>query len=460
MREWLPERLPEDIPAEASLLATCSAPGMAARAAEVVSGLREEDFVHPAHRAWLRALRAVLSRGDEVHALSLKQQLADQGQLGEVGGFAGLTELMASEEVGRPEQLAALVRRKAAQRRLVMEGARLVREASDEAGDPTELARGAAARIMEQGGDGKGRSTPSTAGAAMRAAVANCHSSDGPGIPVPFDRLNGILGGLHPGNLTIIGGRPGLGKTSLALQLALDSARRGHRTGFWSLEMSQDEVCDRLSAIMGQLSPGWARRRLGDHEAERAEATAAELDRLPLDICDDAGTTPSMVRAACATAAAKGNPYRMVVFDFLQLAGDDDPDRARRQNESVRVGAISRSLKITAKDFNLSMVALSQLNREVEGRGGGAPRLSDLRDSGSIEQDADQVLFVHRKWVDGSPDLQGQILVPKNRHGRTAGIAVAFSPERLAFSEMVYETAPAASGPAPTMSGWEGMDLG
>ena len=445
--------LPEDVLAEASLLATLCAPGMEARAHDVIAKLDPRDFVSPRHRDLFVALRELLQAGHEVHALTLRDRLEAKGTLGAIGGFSGLTELMASEEMGRPEVLAGILLRKSSLRRLAVLGARLHREACQDGAEPMALSRYLGGMVMTESGFDRGNKAPARAGEAFRRAAAASHASDGPGVPLPMAGLQSILGGLHAGNLTVIGGRPGQGKTSLALQIALHASRRGVRTGFWSLEMSEAETVDRLSAIMGSLTPGWSRRRLGNIEFGKTDAVAAELDALPLSVCDDAMVTPSMIRAYAASCVAKADRLGLVIVDYLQLMGDDDPERARKMNEASRVGMQSRALKLLAKDFGIPVVVLSQLNREVEGQGR-PPRLSDLRDSGAIEQDADQVVFPFRKWKDGSLDLLGELVIPKNRHGGTRNLPICWDPERLAFTEVDRETAP------PTQAALAGDDWG
>jgi len=435
------DRLPEDVDAERSLLATLCGPGMEARAAKVAHGLSELDFVAPQHKALFGALRSLVTTGVEVNALTLKDRLSIDGQLNGVGGFTGLSELLSGAEVGRPEVLADLLRRKTALRALVKEGARLLREACEEQTSPEELGRGSSARIMQACGSAKGASAPRPAWEAAQEAVLADRSSKAT-VELPFDLLDKLVGGLHPGNLFVLAARPGLGKTSLALQFALHAARGGRRTAYFSLEMSQEELVDRLGAISGHLRPRWTLRPLSDGETVEAMGFRDFLKGLPLDLCDDAGASPSTIRAALASAAVRMDPYELVVVDYLQLMGDDDPDRARRQNEAVRVGAISRALKVAAKDFKVPIVVLSQLSRDIEKGHDRPPRLSDLRDSGAIEQDADQVAFIHRKWLEGAPELNGKVIVSKNRHQPTGQVAVVFRPSRVDFAPLTLETAP------------------
>lgn len=435
------ERLPEDVESERSLLATCCAPGMEERAGKIVQGLREADFMAPQHKALFAALRSLLADGTEVNALTLRDRLVTGGRAGEVGGFGGLIDLMAVAEVGRPEVLADLLRRKTSLRQLIKEGARLVREASEEDTPPEDLGRAASARIMEACGTVRGLAAPRQAWEVADEVIHADRTSKAV-VGFPFDSMDRLVGGLHPGNLFILAARPGIGKTSLALQMALDAARRGQRAGFWTLEMSHEEVIERLGCISGYMRPQWTRRPLGDTEMAAALSFRDFLRQLPLDICDDASASPAVIRAALATAAVQREPYSLFLVDYLQLMSDDDPDRARRQNEAVRVGAISRALKVMAKDFHIPAVVMSQLSRDIEKGQDRPPRLSDLRDSGSIEADADQVGFIHRKWVEGQPEHAGSFVMAKNRHNPAGRIAITFRPDRLDFQALSFETAP------------------
>lgn len=460
MADWLPERLPEDIDAERSFLATCCAPGAEILAAEVVFTLAEDDFVHPGHRAVFRALRQLLEAQVEVNALTLKDALDQDDSLHRVGGYPGLVELLAAEDVGRPQALAEVIRRKARLRRLVHLGAQLVRQAAGEEEAPEVLMDMTAQELFQLAqGDAKARGLVTLSAVADEAMTRLQDRLEGrlsPGIRVGFPRFDELTQGFQPGNLIVLAARPGVGKTALALNWILRSAigragddRDGHCGAFFSLEMSQEEVFLRLLSAhsrtdMKDIQAGRASDRLQTLLTARNELAA-----LPLYVCDQASiTVPQIQNMVLKQGSQSNRRIEFVIIDYLQLISSPEGSRGAKQNEAVRIGEISRGLKLMAKDFGVPVVVLSQLNREVEHRTGGRPQLSDLRDSGAIEQDADIVAFIHRKMVaaaaDAEPDPYAELIVAKHRNGPTGIIQLYFQGEHATYREMVRETA----GPA------------
>jgi len=457
MADWLPERLPEDIDAERAFLATCCAPGAGYVASEAVFSLSDEDFVHPAHRAVFRALRTLIEAQVEVSSLTLKDALDQDDSLNKVGGYPGLVELLAGEDVERPQVLADLIRRKAKLRRLVHLGAALVRRAAEEDEAPEVLVDQTAQDLFHLAqGDAKAKgllTIQSVANDAMERLAERMEGRLSPGVRVGFSRFDELTQGFQPGNLIVLAARPGIGKTALALNWILRAAqerdgRPGHCGAFFSLEMSHEEVFMRLLSAQSQtnmkdLQTGRASNRL-DHVLRCRD----ELVQTPLFICDQASiTVPQIANMVVKQGTQHNRKVEFVIIDYLQLLSSPENSRGSKQNEAVRIGEISRGLKLMAKDFGIPVVVLSQLNREVEHRTGGRPQLSDLRDSGAIEQDADMVAFIHRKMVpssaqdDHSEDLNtAELIVAKHRNGPTAIIPLHFQGEFAMYREMVRET--------------------
>ncbi|MBI1752841.1 MAG: replicative DNA helicase [Acidobacteria bacterium] len=453
MADWLPERLPEDIDAERSFLATCCAPGAGFIASEAVFSLSEEDFVHPAHRAVFRALKTLIEAQVEVNSLTLKDALDQDDSLNKVGGYPGLVELLAGEDVERPQVLADVIRRKAKLRRLVHLGAQLVRQAAEEDEAPETLVDQTAQSLFHLAqGDAKAKgllSIQAVADDAMERLADRMEGRLSPGIRVGFSRFDELTQGFQPGNLIVLAARPGIGKTALALNWILRAAEErngqpGHCGAFFSLEMSHEEVFMRLLSAKSQtnmkdLQSGRATGRL-DHVLK----TRDEMTHLPLFICDLASITVPQIRNMIVKQGSQSNrKIDFVIIDYLQLLSSPEGSRGAKQNEAVRIGEISRALKIMAKDFGIPVVVLSQLNREVEHRTGGRPQLSDLRDSGAIEQDADMVAFIHRKMMPSAteePDPSAELIVAKHRNGPTAIIQLHFQGEFAMYRELVRET--------------------
>ncbi|MBI4914131.1 MAG: replicative DNA helicase [Acidobacteria bacterium] len=449
--EWLPERLPEDVDAERSLLATCCSPGMEGTAAEIVLLLEDDDFAHPGHRALFRALRGLLEHRLEVNALTLKDALDQEGELQRVGGFAGLTEMLSAEEVGRPQVLADLLKRKSHHRALIRLGSRLARQAAEEAEGPDTLIENAAQDLFRRAqGDRRKRGLEHVAHVAqesMERLLARLDGQGAPGLRVGFSRLDALTQGFQPGNLVVLAARPGIGKTALALNWLLRSAVH-HRAfgGLFSLEMSSEEVFNRLLSAQARVNMKAVQAGYFDAKVEdRLKEARNELVQLPIFVNDQASLTVRDIQAMVDRHLSHANQrLDLVIVDYLQLMSSPEGSRGAKQSEAVRIGEISRGLKLLAKDRQVPIVVLSQLNREVEHRQGGRPQLSDLRDSGAIEQDADIVMFIHRRMVpvqEGQePDRTAELIVAKHRNGPTGIIPLYFEGEYATYRELERDT--------------------
>ena len=440
MADWLPERLPEDIDAERSFLATCCAPGAGYVASEAVFTLNEEDFVHPAHRAVFRSLKTLIEAQIEVNSLTLKDALDQDDSLNKVGGFTGLTDILMAEDVERPQVLADLIRRKAKLRRLVHLGAQLVRQAAEEDETPDVLVDQTAQSLFHLAqGDAKTKGLlpiKAVADDAMTRLADRMEGRLSTGIRVGFQRFDDLTQGFQPGNLIVLAARPGIGKTALALNWILRAAegrdnRPGHCGAFFSLEMSHEEVFLRLLAAKSTTNMKDLQSGRASNQMEKVLESRNALVQMPLFICDQASiTVPHIQNMVVKQGSQNNRKVEFVIVDYLQLISSPEGSRGAKQNEAVRIGEISRGLKLLAKDFGIPVVVLSQLNREVEHRTGGRPQLSDLRDSGAIEQDADIIMFIYRdeyytKEACKEPGV-AEVIIAKQRNGPTGTVKLAF----------------------------------
>jgi replicative DNA helicase len=450
MSEWLPQRLPEDIEAERALLATCCAPGAETAATEISFILTEEDFVVPAHRAVFKALKSLIEAQLEVNSLTLKDALDQAGELTRVGGFTGLVDLLSAEEVGRPRVLADLLIRKRKHRQLIRLGAQLVRQAAEEEFPPDTLVETAAQDLfrLAQGQDKKGlEHVGDVARDAMDHLLDRLEGRGTTGLKVGFSRLDAITQGFQPGNLIILAARPGIGKTALALNWLLRSAmyHKAH-AAFFSLEMSKEEVFNRLlSAHCGVNLRAAAAGGMDDTIQARLLKSRDALLELPIYINDQAAITTREITAMVDRHLSQANQkLDLLIVDYLQLLSSPESSRAAKQSEATRIGEISRGFKLLAKDHHLPIVVLSQLNREVEHRQGGRPQLSDLRDSGAIEQDADMVMFIHRRMQSSSEnpdeDRSAELIIAKHRNGPVGSVGLYFEGEYARYREMERST--------------------
>lgn len=254
------------------------------------------------------------------------------------------------------------------------------------------------------------------------------------GAETGFKELDLATGGLQKGHLVVVGARPGMGKSSFMLCLALHMAKKGVKVGIFSLEMTAEELTQRLLAIeSGMMLKKIRVGQLLDGEFEKITETTIELRRLPIWINDRADLTPVDLRIEL-----RKNPAEVVFVDYLQLLKSVDRYYTRQEE----VSRISQSLKAIAKSFRVCVVALAQLNRQVEHRADKRPNLSDLRESGAIEQDADVVMFLHRpEYYGKKTDNHGkaEIVLAKNRHGPTGTVVAFFDAETTAFRPIQSE---------------------
>lgn len=470
MADWLPERLPQDIDAERSLLATLCSPGRDAEAAEFSFTLDENDFVHPAHRSVFTAMAAVVRGNTELNPLTLKDELGRAGDLGRVGGYPGLVELLGAEEVGRPQVLADILRRKRYLRTLIRVGAQTVRRAAEEDGTPMDIARDLSGEIgrMLQGGTRKRKTVhiAEVTSDVVADLVEQMQGKESNGVRVGYSRLDGMTQGFPRGGLIILAARPSIGKTALAINwLHRHCAKRGGCGAFYSLEMSREELVKRMLAAEAKMDL----KTIVTHGynatvIQALGAAQARLDELDFHIDDQANVSVhELVAKMHQQMAATEGRLSLVVVDYLQLIQKPDTGNKNR-NEASLVGEITRTLKLAARDLNIPIVLLSQLNREIEKRTSSRPVLSDLKDSGSIEQDADIVAFIHRSIVTKKGTIAGEqaalqadLILAKHRNGPVGEITLEFKPEWTQYLEVTRETGlPTASAPKADPQGVQG----
>ena len=438
-------RLPEDIESERSFLATVCAPGAGPAAMEAIASLSADDFHHPNHRAVFRALGVVLSEGNIPDSLTLKDALGRTKELAKIGGFPSLIEILQGEDVERPQVLADVILRKSKFRKLIHAGAELSRLASAEDDNPEDLIASACSKLADLSCPAKGkglRFTSEIGGSAMRRINATLEGRGTSAATTGLPRLDRMLkGGFRAGQLIVLAARPGVGKSTMARSWGKRCAELHGLAAMFSLEMGSDEVWECLAGNMAGIDG--ERLSLGEltpPEWARFQAAKDELDGLNLLIDDQAEITVPEIRGRVDRAKARYGDVRMVLVDYLQLVSTPKGGRADKQSEANRIGDISRGLKLMAKDAGMPVVVLSQLNREIEKGNGRRPNLSDLRDSGAIEQDADIVIFIHRKGE--GENTKYELIVAKHRGGKTGVIPLKADLSTYTFREMERETTP------------------
>jgi len=412
--------------------------------AEVVAIVRGDDFYRPANEVVFDAITDIYGRGEPVDAVTVSAELTRRGQIGRVGGAPYLASLIAEvPTAANGAYYAQIVRDQAVLRRLVDAGTRITQLGYTTAGDAVDdLVNAAQAEVYavteRQSSDDFLPLADVVDPVISEIEALQEHAGQVTGVPTGFGRLDRLTGGLRPGQMVILAARPAVGKSTLGLDFARSAAvHHGLTTVFFSLEMSRSEITQRL--ISAESGVFLQKLRHGDVSEIEWAAVARRLGDIksaPLFIDDSPNLALMEIRAKCRRLKQR-NDLKLVVIDYLQLMSSGKRVESRQQE----VSEFSRALKLLAKELNVPVVAISQLNRSAEQRADKKPQMSDLRESGSLEQDADLVILLHRpekKDEESQHDPRGEahLIVAKHRNGPTADIAVAFQGHRARFKDM------------------------
>ena len=370
---------------------------------DVAEILEPADFLQPRHETIAAAIITMHAAGEPVDAVTVADHLG--GEVSRVGGAVYLHELVqAVATAANAGYYADIVRKAAVTRRVHAIGARIA--AMPEADDPLEVVEAARAELETLAVREAGESTPEDD---LFQAIEDLESE--PGTPTPWRDLTDVLAGWKRGGFYIVGARPGVGKSVIANAAVLDMARRGKRGVMFNLEMSKSEVYHRLLACVGSVDMGRIQhRKLNSADWQKVSQAQKHLAGLPLVVDDRATIRVAQIRSKVRTMQRHAE-VGLVVVDYLQLMQAGGRVESRQQE----VSQMSRALKLMAKELQVPVVALSQLNRNAAAGVDRMPQMSDLRESGSLEQDADVVLLLHRDPLNAPDRLQ--MLVAKNRHG-------------------------------------------
>ena len=399
--------------------------------ADVIETLRGTDFYIPKHEVIFEAILTLYSHGEPTDVVAVTDELIKTGELQRAGGADYLHTLTSIvPTAANAGYYASIVSERALLRRLVEAGTRIVQLGYSGQGEAVDLVNNAQAEIYGvTGADTAEDYVPLTI--AVDAAVDEIEAARGrdgqmTGIPTGFQGLDQLTNGLHPGQLIIIAARPAMGKSTLALDFARASAIKGNMpTIVFSLEMGRSEIAMRLMSAEGAVPLQSMRKgTLDNRDWTTIASTRGRINDAPLYIDDSPNMTLVEIRAKCRRLKQRVG-LKMVVIDYLQLMTSGKRVESRQQE----VSEFSRALKLLAKELGVPVIALSQLNRGPEQRADKKPALSDLRESGSIEQDADMVVLLHREaaYEKDSPRAgEADLIVAKHRNGPTDTITVAF----------------------------------
>lgn len=406
-----------------------------------------EDFSNVSHADIFGAMVALDQKQERIDPLTLAEQLKIAGKLASVGGPNYLSTLDQSVPFAQNAvEYARIIKNQATRRALAGAGREIMELASQETGDVAELmdeAERKVFQIAQKRRAGDLRSMQDLMGEALDLLDKMKQSSSGiTGTATGFVDLDNQLTGLHGGELIVLAARPGIGKTSLAMNIAIHVALHEKLpVAIFSLEMPSVQLLTRMLATHARIDMKKLRGgRLAPNEEERISEAANELFGLKMYIDDSGGLSSFDLRAKARRLKQKEGKVGLIVIDYLQLMHQ----KGKVESRQLEVAEISRALKQLAKELDAPIVALSQLNRKVEERKGGKPMLSDLRESGAIEQDADVVMFIHRddegdgEGGDPAPQqhrsaIPVELIIAKQRNGPVGSIDLVFLAELTRF---------------------------
>lgn len=406
------------------------------------------DAFYILRHAWLwQAMQALHERGEGIDNLSLSSEMATRGQLEDIGGNAFITHLINAcpSALYAVDTYAPILKRKSLRRQLLSVASRIANDATSPELDEEEMLHNSEKLIFEIAANqrpDKGEWIGAIAAKVMDGVIERLENPDLPGgVPTGFSEIDEITNGLQDTDLLILAARPGMGKSSLAMNIAVNAAKQGIPVAFFSLEMSKEQLVQRIiAAETGINSAAIKSGRLNEQQTHLFLAALDRVSRLPIFIDDDPSWNIISLKSECRRLVASEG-VGLIVVDYLQLLegkrGGSNPE-----NRVQEVSFISRHLKIIAKELKVPVLALSQLSRALEARADKRPMLSDLRESGSIEQDADIVMFIYRDDMyneNSERPNQADILFAKHRNGSTGVATLHFNKALTLFSNLKHE---------------------
>lgn len=445
------ERIPpHNLEAEQSLLGSMflSVEAVETSVVEVKAG----DFYRPAHAKIFAAIDYLFNRGEPVDVITVADRLEATGDIESVGGkpyLLTITNIVPT--AANAMHYAGIVKRASTLRKLISAGTSIARigyESGDEIGEAVEEAERLLFDVTNEriASNFRGVNELLKAGWDHISELAE-QKKHITGVPTGFQDLDKILAGMHRSDLLILAARPSVGKTAFALNVAVSAAKEGARVALFSLEMSSEQLIQRILCAEARVDS--QRLRTGfvdDGDWRKIMEAMGRLDKCDIHVDDTPGSSIMEVRSKARRLFRDGK-QGLIILDYLQLM---QPQNRRTENRQVEIAEISRGLKILAKELDIPVLALSQLSRAVEQRVGKRPQLSDLRESGAIEQDSDVVMFIHRDtFAKSSEDAYGEegggkfppkgeaeIIVAKHRNGPTDSCNLAYLPQYTLFSSL------------------------
>lgn len=431
--------LPSDMLAEQSTLGGMLLSQEAV--AEVFEQVKAADFYAPKHELIFEAIVNLYSKGEPTDVITVTDELVKSGNLVRAGGADYLHTLTSIVPTAASSAFyAAIVKEKSILRHLVEVGTRIAQMGYSNEGEVEDLVNSAQAEVY-----GVARANAadefSTLGDSLQAAIddielAQNRGGELVGVPTGFAELDELTHGLHPGQLIIVAARPAVGKSTLAVDFIRNAAIRYNKPAiFFSLEMGRSEIAMRMLSAETSIPLQSMRKGMVDNsDWTKIVSVRGQLNSAPLYIDDSPNLTLVEIRAKCRRLV-KQYGLKLIVIDYLQLLTSGKKVESRQQE----VSEFSRSLKLLAKELNLPVIAISQLNRQSEQTKDKKPDISQLRESGSLEQDADVIILLHREGIgekDHPRSGEADLILAKQRNGPTGTITVAFQGRYSRFANM------------------------
>ncbi len=407
--------------------------------ADVVEIIRDRDFYRPAHELIYDAIVDLYGRGEPVDPVTVSAELTKRGDIARAGGAPYLHTLISSvPTAANAGYYAKIVRERAILRRLVEAGTKIVQlgySTEGEVDDAVDQAQAEVYSVTERRANEDYVQLSTLLPAALDEIEKISQGVIGEGVKTGLIELDKLTNGLHPGNMIVLAARPAVGKSTLGLDIArYASIHKGNTSVIFSLEMSKSEITMRMLSAEARVALNNIRAgTLNDEEWARLARRMGEISEAPLFIDDSPNLSLMEIRAKARRLKQRHN-LKLIVIDYLQLMTSGK----RVENRQQEVSEFSRQLKLLAKELNVPIIAISQLNRSPEQRSDKKPLLSDLRESGSIEQDADVVILLHRDDLYDNQNRSGEadLIVAKHRNGPTRTITVSAQLHFARFVDM------------------------
>lgn len=432
---------PHNVEAEQALLGSMF---LSSEAVEVgVAAVDSTDFYRPSHQKIFDAIQYLSNRSVPIDQVSVADRLESINVLDQVGGKAYLLDITGVvPTAANAARYAEIVQRTSMLRELIGAATRIVAlgyDAPDDLQQVVEQAERTLFEVTNKRVSNNFQGMEELLGVSFRQLEELFERQEHiSGVPTGFEDLDKLLAGMHRGDLIILAARPSVGKTALALNIAVNAAKAGSPVAMFSLEMSADQLIQRVLCSEARINSQDVRTgRIKDADWSSIHRAMGQLANLEFYVDDTPSISILEVRAK-ARRQLRDKPNGLIIVDYLQLM---QPQHRRSENRQTEIAEISRGLKILAKELGVPVLALSQLSRAVEQRAGKRPQLSDLRESGAIEQDADVVMFIDRNTDPRGDDEDGErpqkgmaeVIVAKHRNGPTGLVPLVFNERYTKF---------------------------